>query len=95
MGGGVKNILDIENCLDLLGIFQTFYHNTGRLPMTNGLLIVPDGEALEREDKMNMKNLYEMFQRTKSHGLVCLAFLGVLHYYFNGKELHEIKKCFK
>ena len=93
MGGGVKNILDIENCLDLLGIFQTFYHNTGRLPMTNGLLIVPDGEALQREDKVNMKNLYEMFQHIKSHGLVSLLFLGVLHYYFNGKELHQIKNA--
>ena len=61
--------------------------------MTNGLLIVPNGEALEREDKMNMKNLYEMFQHTKSHGLVSLPFLGVFHYYFNGKELHQIKNA--
>ena len=34
---GVKNILDIENSLELLNIFQTFYHTAGRLPLSNGL----------------------------------------------------------
>ena len=29
-GRGVKNILDIENSLELLNVFQTFYHTTGR-----------------------------------------------------------------
>ena len=60
-GWGVKNVLDIENALDLLAIFQSFYHNTGRFPLTNGFLIVPDSDAPNGEEKINMKNLYEMF----------------------------------
>ena len=54
---GVKTVLEIENALDLLAIFQSFYHNTGRFPQTNGLLIVPDGETPNGEEKINMKNL--------------------------------------
>ena len=90
-GWVVNNILDIENSLDLLGIFQTFYHNTGRLPLTNGLLIVPDSEAPEGGDKINMKNLFEMFQQTNSYGLVSVQFLGAIHLYFNVGELYQIK----
>ena len=38
-GWGVKKVLDIENTLNLLAIFQSFYHNTGHFPLTNGLLL--------------------------------------------------------
>ena len=70
---GVKNILDIENSLELLNIFQTFYHTAGRLPLSNGLLIVPDGDVPVGEDRVNMKSLYDMFRHTYySHGLVSL-----------------------
>ena len=48
-GWGVKNVLDIENALDFLAIFQSFYHNTGRFLLTNGLLIVPDSDAIEKK----------------------------------------------
>ena len=61
---GVKNILDIENSLELLNIFQTFYHTAGRLPLSNGLLIVPDGDVPVGEDRVNMKSLYDMFRHT-------------------------------
>ena len=60
-GWGVKKVLDIENALDFLAIFQSFYHNTGRLPLTNRLLIFPDCDPPNGEEKLNMKNLYEMF----------------------------------
>ena len=43
--------------------------------MTNGLLIVPDGEVPEGREKINLKQLYEMFKDTNSHGLVSLQFL--------------------
>ena len=85
-GWGVKNILDVENSLELLNIFQTFYHTTGRLPLANGLLVVPDGEPPEGEDRINMKSLYGMFRDNYSHGLVSLPFLGVIHYYFDGTD---------
>ena len=69
-GWGVINLLEIDNAFELLSNLQLFYHNNGRLPLTNGLLIVPDGEVPEGEEKINLNNLYEMFQSTKSHGLV-------------------------
>ena len=46
-----------------------------------------------RTEKINMKNLYEMFRHTDSHGLVSVPFLGALHNFFNGKELHQIKNA--
>ena len=49
-GLGVKNILDVENSLDLMNIFQIFDHTTGRLPLGNGLLTVPEGDAPAEED---------------------------------------------
>ena len=42
---GVINLLEIDNALELLSTFQLFYHNNGRLSLTNGMLIVPDGEV--------------------------------------------------
>ena len=69
-GWGVINLLEIDNAFELLSNLQLFYHNNGRLPLTNGLLIVPDDEVPEGEEKINLNNLYEMFQSTKSHGLV-------------------------
>ena len=41
-------------------IFQDFYALTGRLPLSNGLLVVPDGDASPGENKLNMKQLYEL-----------------------------------
>ena len=32
-----------------------------------------------------MKNLYEMFKHTNSHGLVSLPFLGLIQYYLEKK----------
>ena len=76
--------------MELLSTFQLFYHNNGRLPLTNGLLIVPDSEVPEGEEKTNLKNLYEMFRYTKSHGLVSMQFLGILGIFF-GAWLKESK----
>ena len=90
-GWGVKNVLGIENALDLLAIFQPFYHNTGRFPLTNTFLIVPDGETPNGEEIINMKNLYKTFRHTKSHGLVSLPFSGALHMFFDGKNIDQIK----
>ena len=42
---GAKSLLEIENAYELLTVFQMFYYLNGRLPLTNGLLIVPDGET--------------------------------------------------
>ena len=78
----VINLLEIGNALELLSTFQLFYHNNGRLPLANGLLIVPDSEVPQGEEKTNLKNLYEMFRYTKNHGLVSMQFLGILGIFF-------------
>ena len=75
-----------------MSTFQLFYHIHGRLSLTNGLLIVPDGEVPEREEKLNLKNLYEMFRYAKSHGLVSIQFLGVLSLFF-GAGTRESKNA--
>ena len=54
-GWGVVNLLEIDNALELLSTFQLFYHGNGRLPLTNGLLIVPDSEVPEEEEKLISK----------------------------------------
>ena len=51
------NLFEIDNALQLQSTFQLFYHNNGRLPLTNGLLIVPDSEVPEGEEKISLKNL--------------------------------------
>ena len=71
---GVINLLEIDNALELLSTFQLFYLNNGRLSLTNGMLIVPDGEVREGEEKINLRRIYEMFRYTKSHSLVFMQF---------------------
>ena len=89
---GNKKVTDINNSLDLINIFQTFYQITGRLLLSNKLLVVPDGDPPPGEDRFNMKSLYNMFRRTNYHGLVSLPFLGVLQYYFEKNDFALIKK---
>ena len=49
----------------------------------NGLLVVPDGEVPGRTEKINLKNLYEMFRDTNSHGgLVSVQFICALGVFF-------------
>ena len=78
----ISNILDIDNSVELLSTFQLFYYKNGRFPLTNGLIIVPVSDVPEGEEKINFKNLYEMFRYTKSHGLASVQFLGVLSIFF-------------
>ena len=91
--GAVENIKTIKDSMRLLNIFQDFYTTTGRLPTFNELLIVPDGDA-QPEEKINMKQLYDLFKNTGSHGLVSLPFLGLLFYFFETeKDLIYVKQA--
>ena len=91
-GWGIKKITDVNNAEDFISIFQTFYQLTGRLPLSNGLLVIPDGDPPPGEDRINMKSLYDMFRHTNSHGLVSLPFLGILQYYLEKNDFSLIKK---
>ena len=61
-----------------------FYYYNKRLPLTNALLIVPNGKTPRVSEKIYLKTLYEIFQGTKSNGLVSLQFLSALNIFFGG-----------
>ena len=92
-GWGIKKITDVNNAKDFMTIFQTFYQLTGRLPLSNGLLVIPDGKPPPGEDRVNMKSLYEMFKHTNFHGLVSLPFLGLIQYYLEKNDFSLIKNA--
>ena len=75
-------MVEIEDSVALLLIFQMFYYYNGRLPLMNGLLVVPDGETPPGSEKISLKSLNKMFKDTKFHGLVSLQFLSVLNIFF-------------
>ena len=54
MNGELKKIAEVNNGEDFIVIFQNFYQLTGCLPLSNGLLVVPDGDAPPGEDRVNM-----------------------------------------
>ena len=89
-GWGVRKVQGIEDSHELMRIFQDFYMFTGRLPLSNELLVMPDEDAPPKENKVNMKQLYEVFKNTKSHGVVSLPFLGLIQFYLE-KYSHLIK----
>lgn len=60
-GWGIKEITDAQNAEDFTTIFQTFYQLMGRLTLSNGLLVIPDGDPPPGEERVNMKSLYDMF----------------------------------
>ena len=90
---GIKKISDVNNAEDFMTIFQTFYQLTGRLPLSNGLLVIPDGDPPPGENRVNMKSLYEMFKHTNSHGLVSVPFLGLIQYYLLKNDFSLIKNA--
>ena len=63
------------------------------MPLSNGLLIVSDGEAPPGEDRVYMKSLYDMFHHTNPHSLVSLPFLGALKHYFDVNDFSQIKNA--
>ena len=83
-GWGIKKISEVSDAQELLQIFQYFYSLNGRLPLSNSLIVVPDGDA-PPEDKLNMKNLYDLFKNTNSHGLVSLPFFRASSILFRRK----------
>ena len=56
-GWEVKSIVEIEDCIELLKLFQLFYYFNGRLPLTNGLLPISDVETPDGSEKIYLKNL--------------------------------------
>ena len=91
-GWGIKKISEVSDAQELLKIFQDFYSLAGRLPLSNSLLVVPDGDA-PPEEKLNMRQLYDLFKNTNSHVLVSLSFLGLIQYYLEENDHSLIKNA--
>ena len=92
--GSVEKISEVQDSMRMLNLFQDFYTATGRLPTFNGLLVVPDGDAQPGENEVNVKQLYDLFKNTSSHGLVSLPFLGLLlHFFESSQDLKFIKNA--
>ena len=87
---GNKKISEVSDAQEVLKIFQDFYSLTGRLPLSNNLLVVPDGDA-PPEEKLNMRHFYDLFKNTNSHEIVSLPFLGLIQYYLEENDHSLIK----
>ena len=92
-GWGIEKITDVNDTEDFMIIFQTFYQLTGRLPLSNSLLVISDGDPPPGEDRVNMKNLYEMFKHTNFQGLVFLPFLDLIQYYLGKNDFSLMKNA--
>ena len=92
IGWGIKKITEVTGAQELLILFPDFYAITGRLPLSNSLLVVPDGNA-PPEEKINLRQLYDLFKNTNSHGLVSLPFLGLLQFYLEENDQSLIKNA--
>ena len=70
----------------MLRAFKLFYYINGRLPFTNGLLTIPDGDfpKFVGDQKISIKTLYERFRDTHSQGLVSVTILAALNLFFAG-----------
>lgn len=76
-GWGMKKITDVDNAEDFVNIFQTFYQITGRLPFSNGLLVIPDSDSTPGEDRINMKSLCNMYVYRHQFSRACfIAIFG-------------------
>ena len=69
-------------------LFDLFYYMNGRLTLTTGHLYIPVGDRPEEvgEEYINMKDLYEQYRGSRSHGMVSVPFLCVLNLFLGGKE---------
>ena len=60
-GWGIKKISEVSDFQEMLKIVQDFYSLTGHLPLSNSLLVVPDGDA-PPEEMLNMRHLYDLLK---------------------------------
>ena len=84
--GSVEKISEVKDSMRMLNLFQDFYTATRGLSTFNGLLVVPEGDAQPGGNKINMKQLYDLFKNTGSHGLVSPPFLGLLLHFFESSQ---------
>ena len=84
--GSVEKISEVKDSMRMLNLFQDFYTATRGLSTFNGLLVVPEGDAQPGGNKINMKQLYDLFKNTGSQGLVSPPFLGLLLHFFESSQ---------
>ena len=89
-GWALKKISENPDSEEILNIFQEFYSLNERLPLSNSLLVVSDADV-PPEEKLNMRQLYDLFKNTNSHGLVSIPFLELIQYYLEDNDQTSTK----
>ena len=79
---GVKSIVQIEDCIELLRLFQLFHYLNVMLSVNKWSIANSGRKNTRRFWKNVSKTLYEMFKDTKSHGLASIQFLSALNLFF-------------
>ena len=57
-------IVEVEDWIELLKLFLLFYYFNGGLPLTNCLLLIPDGETPDGSKKYPPRRTYMKCLRT-------------------------------
>ena len=56
-GWGIMSIVDVQNSVEVLLYFETFYYFNSHLLFTTGLLPMPDGKTFPGAEKISLKRL--------------------------------------
>ena len=94
VSSGLNSPKNVQNASELLILFDYFYFINGRFPTTNEHTFVPRAKLpLEvNGEELNIKNLYEKFRGSDSHGIVCSQILAALFCFFNGGGEKKARK---
>ena len=83
--------IDLKNEQDpakIFKIFGTFFYKFGRFPDVEKLAIPPGSIPffVKTDDILSLFELYEFFNHTDAHGLVCVQFLAALNSHLGGDK---------
>ena len=84
--------IDLKNEQDtaeIFKIFDTFFYKFHRFPAVENLDVFPWGSIpsfVKTDDILSPFELYEFFNKTDTHGLVCVEFLAALNSHLGGDK---------
>ena len=74
---------------EIFKTFDTFFYKFGRFPAVEKLAVVPRGSIpsfVRTKDILSPFVLYEFFNQTDAHVLVCVQFLAALNSHLGGEK---------
>ena len=78
-----------QNPAEIFKIFDTFFYKFGRFPAVEKLAVIHCGSIssfVRTEDILSSFKLYEFFNQTDAHGLVCVQFLVALNSHLGSEK---------